>query len=115
MGGTLGSGGNTGGTSAAGGTSGTAGATSTGEVTGGASADAAVGGASTGVGVSKANKSGGCAYGVRSDNGGISGLVVLLVAAVGLIPRARRRQARLRGTCRGTAGCSTPSRDSAAG
>jgi hypothetical protein len=116
MGGTLGSGGNTGGTSAAGGISGSAGATRTGGVTGGAPADAAVGGASTGVAVSKANKSGGCAYGgTRSGDGRIPGLLVLLVTAVALLPRTRRRPARLHGTCRGTAGCSTWSRDSAAG
>ena len=114
MGGTLGSG-NAGGTSAAGGISSSAGATRTGEVTGGAPADAAVGGASTGVAVSKANKSGGCAYCVCNGDGHIWGLVVLLVAAIALIPRMRRRQARLRGTCRGTARCSTQSRDSEAG
>ena len=114
MGGTLGSGGNTGGTSAAGGISGSAGATRTGEVTGGAPADAAVGGASTGVAVSKANKSGGCAYGgTRSGDGRIPGLLVLLVTAVALLPRTWRRPARPHGTCRGTAGCSTRSHDSA--
>jgi hypothetical protein len=116
MGGTLGSGGNTGGTSAAGKISDSAGATGTGEVTGGASADAAVGGTSTGVGVSRADKSSGCAYGgTRSGDDRILGLFVLLVAAVALFPRTHRRQARLLGTCRGTAGSATQSRDSATG
>ena len=47
----------------------------------------------------------------RSGDGRISGLVALLVAAVALIPGMRRRQARLRGTCRTTVGSATSPRD----